>query len=498
MYRRLVAGRRLLSAFLLLIALWAPPSVTCAQAPSPIQRFGVDMTREYGDLTDYDIARLHIALYADWGVNAAAPVPGGIEYVPVIRVRNGVPSPSLSELGPLVDANLGRLWIVGNEPENIWQDNCTPAMYAAVYHDVYTMIKDRDSTAQVAVGGVTQPTPLRLQWLDAVLQQYLDSYGEPMPVDVWTIHTMILQELKGSWGCEIPRGLAATSGRLYTVAENDSIRIFRQHIVDMRVWMRDRGYRNTPLINSEYGVLMPVEYGFTAERVNAFMNASFDYMLTARDDDLGYPADGNRLVQRWLWNSLNDQPYNPATGRGFNGALFDYQTRQITAVGLNYAAYTSDLLAGQVCLTGAIDLAGRSTRPHTSYVITGTVTLYPAGGGSQRHTIETDATGHFGLCRLAPGTYDIVVQGANTLARRLDGVQLSAESPVIDFGLLTPGDANGDNCIDILDYSTLATAYGWRAGDTGYEASSDFNGDGRVDILDYSLLATHYSECGAQ
>ena len=95
-----------------------------------------------------------------------------------------------------------------------------------------------------------------------------------------------------------------------------------------RRWMKDHGQQNKPLIISEYGVLMALGYGFPADRVNDFMTASLTYLLNATDPDLGYPSDGNRLVQRWAWFSLNECPYDadpeyPAWG--FNGALFDWQ-----------------------------------------------------------------------------------------------------------------------------------------------------------------------------
>ncbi|MBC7232388.1 MAG: hypothetical protein H5T68_03990 [Chloroflexi bacterium] len=469
--------------------------------PLPTARFGVDMVKKFGLITDYDVASLHLAWYSDWGTSLNPLRPGGIEYAQLIGVRNGVISPPLDQLGPMIDANPGYLWIIGNEPECIWQDNCTPEQYAAVYHQLYTFIKGRDPTAQVAIGGVVQPTPLRLKWLDRVLDYYQATYGEPMPVDVWNIHNMILQELKGSWGCEIPRGLTETSGRLYTVQDNDNINYFVQHIVDFRTWMRDRGQRDKPLFITEYGVLMPVQYGFTPERVNAYMDATFDYLMTARDPDLGYPADGNRLVQRWLWNSLNDQPWDPSTGEGFNGALFDYRypvyPGVITPMGINFREYTEALVAGQVCLTGGISLKGRAIKPDPSYAITVTVTLYPVGGGDPDvRTARTDATGHFGLCHLSPGTYDIVAKGYNTLTKRVNGVQVTDDTPIIEFGLLTPGDANDDNCIGILDYSILAAAYGKCVGTPDFDARADFSGDRCIGILDYSMLATHYSECG--
>ena len=46
----------------------------------------------------------------------------------------------------------------------------------------------------MAIGGVSQVTPLRLDYLERVLAAYEKQYGQPMPVDVWNVHTFILRE----------------------------------------------------------------------------------------------------------------------------------------------------------------------------------------------------------------------------------------------------------------------------------------------------------------
>jgi hypothetical protein len=119
---------------------------------------------------------------------------------------------------------------------------------------------------------------------------------------------------------------------LYEIEDHDSLEIFRQQVVDFRTWMEERGEGDKPLIVSEYGIVMPAEYGFSEQRVQDFMYASFDFFLTAADPELGYAPDGHRLVQRWLWYSLSDTVY--ATGN-----LFDPVTGQITALGLAYGSY---------------------------------------------------------------------------------------------------------------------------------------------------------------
>jgi hypothetical protein len=227
------------------------------------------------------------------------------------------------------------------------QDEMMPALYAQAYHELYDLIKDADPTTQIAIGGIVQPTPLRLQYLDMVLAAYQSLYGEMMPVDVWNIHNMILREEKGSWGCDIPPGIDATQGMLYEIQDNDDIEIFKQQIVAFRQWMKGKGERDKPLIISEYGVLMPAVYGFDYARVKAFMYASFDYLTTATDGSLGYPADGNRLMQRWAWYSLNDDDFE---GSLSHHHLFDPETRQITQLGIDYSNYIRLLTAYKVSL----------------------------------------------------------------------------------------------------------------------------------------------------
>ncbi len=299
----------------------------------------------YGAVTDFNVGALRAGWYTDNEDTLNPARPYGLDYIPLVSSGRGNYRPNWTTLAAVIANNPGRIWMLGNEPECVYQEPHTPAEYAQFYHDVYEFIKARDPTARVAIGGVVQPTPLRLQWLDAVLAEYRSRYGHKMPVDVWNIHNMILQERRGFWGCDIPVGLDATEGRLYTVDDNDSLTIFVQHIVAFRTWMKERGEQDKPLIISEFGVLMPKEYGFTPERVNAFMNGTFDYMLKARDPNLGFPNDDYHLVQMWAWFSLNEESYNMSTGRGFNGELFDCYTRQITPMGQNFAAYTWRLAA---------------------------------------------------------------------------------------------------------------------------------------------------------
>jgi uncharacterized protein (DUF2141 family) len=56
---------------------------------------------------------------------------------------------------------------------------------------------------------------------------------------------------------------------------------------------------------------------------------------------------------------------------------------------------------------------------------------------------------------------------------------------------LTPGDANGDNKVDVGDLGILAANYG---GADKTWSQGDFNGDGKVDVGDLGILAANYGK----
>lgn len=287
-------------------------------------RWGIGVA--IGPLTRYDLSAFSFGWFLDWNARRAPVKSEGIEYAQMIRLMNGALHPSRDTIGEIARQNPGSLWFVGNEPDSKWQDNVEPRAYAALYYAAYSAIKSVDPSAQVAIGGVTEPTPLRMRYLDLVLAEYRQQFNAPMPIDVWNIHNFILREERNSWGVEIPPGMNDTQGILYEVDDSGNLDAFRQQIVDFRKWMAARGYQNHALIVSEYGIPMPEDYGFPPERVINFLTGTFDFFFTATDPALGYPSDDYKLVQRWCWFSLDDTNY--PTGR-----LFDPQTGKMTDIG---------------------------------------------------------------------------------------------------------------------------------------------------------------------
>lgn len=300
--------------------------------------------------------------------------------------------PSWSSLTTVIQENPGSLWFIGSEPDR--QEYVRAGRYAELYHEFYTFLKAQDPTCQVGIGGVVQSTPIRLQYLDMILAAYYEDQGVAMPVDVWNIHNYVLREAD-DWGGGIPPETDPELGILYAIQEHDMLDPhptdpkklgWKRHITLMREWMRDRGYRDRPLVISEYGILMPdwPGYDYDYPRVRDFMLATFDWMLTYADSATGYPADGNRLVQAWAWYSLN---YNEPP---FQGAvtwyhLFDPDTTAITDLGLDYGAYTAPLTDP---FPGTIDLQPTSIwhtppEPAGSNLVTITIKATIYNGGAE-------------------------------------------------------------------------------------------------------------------
>lgn len=324
--------------------------------PDPLARFGINVHLEAGKhLTSYEYEQLNLGWYLDYSYRERSKDINGVNYAHVIRTSFDTARLEKT-IGPIVDANPGALWLAGNEPDRLGQDgeaDFTAADYAIFYHEVYTFLKNRDPSAQVAIAGVVQPTALRLKYLDTILAAYQSEYGTLLPVDVFNTHNFVMNERVIAqapsdilWGASIPPGFSVSDPLIRYLHPQKAwdIELFKQQLHDLRQWMADNGYRNKPLVVSEYGVLLPEGWDLDGVGTVNFMTQSFDFMLSETNSTTGYPADGNRLVQRFSWFSLNFHDYDPSTGKGLPGAMFDYDTGAMTAVGQAFRNYTENII----------------------------------------------------------------------------------------------------------------------------------------------------------
>ena len=62
------------------------------------------------------------------------------------------------------------------------------------------------------------------------------------------------------------------------------------------------------------------------------------------------------------------------------------------------------------------------------------------------------------------------------------------------FANCSPYDLNKDGHVNIVDMVIVATAFGKKEGDPGWDPRADVNGDGVVNIIDLVLIGTHFGE----
>lgn len=331
-----------------------PPVLSKEQNKRPANgsllcRLGFDkVNRSVSTYVDY-LPRLRAGWYFDFGTALSPARPLGIQYAQNVNVKQwkvdannnlilyganapyAVPytytiSPPLGTIQAIARANPGSLWLIGNEIERRdWlnsdgssngQNEILPELYAKVYHEVYTAIKVADPTARVANGSVIVPTPLRLQYLTRMWNEYVRLYGRPMPVDVWQTHVYLGPEKRNYWGIDIPAGIDADTGMFYwgpddprNVLVNKDFSYVPGLIRDFRRWLKDRGQQDKPLVLTEFGVSMPdwvMPGEFTPEKIrDEYMVPGLNFLLNEKDSGLGYPADEYRLVQSTWWWSLD-------------------------------------------------------------------------------------------------------------------------------------------------------------------------------------------------
>ncbi len=335
-----------------------------AMALAPNCRYGVTVSGgTNGQLTELGIGWTLTFTVGNNGY------PNNIQKAQVVRFKpQGTnsyrivsPANGLAGLDNVIQQNPGAVWLIGNEVDRkVVQDDLHPHVYARAYRDVYYYIKQRDHTAQIAISGLVRISPGRVQYLDLVWNSYQQQFGHKMPVDVWNMHAYNLPELDGN-GNDGPAAVAngtdpalalrylrpgegpfaCDQADVVCFKDEDDPQAFIDQVVTMRQWMKNKGEQNKPLIISEFSILAPYnpidgflqdENGnsFTPPRVSAFMQATYNYLENAADPNLGYPADNNRLVQQWMWYTLNES--NPDAA-GSSSALLDRNTGQFNQIG---------------------------------------------------------------------------------------------------------------------------------------------------------------------
>ncbi|HRI43020.1 MAG TPA: S8 family serine peptidase [Fimbriimonadaceae bacterium] len=106
-------------------------------------------------------------------------------------------------------------------------------------------------------------------------------------------------------------------------------------------------------------------------------------------------------------------------------------------------------------------------------------------------------SGEFVVDTSLSGPHEVVVQGQHWLAQRWPAPVVLGVANVSNLSFeLTNGDCNGDNEVDIGDYSLVSIAFGTAPGEPGWDARADLSGDEVVDIGDFAILSMNFGRVG--
>ncbi len=146
-----------------------------------------------GGHSNLDLSFLYNVLRVRWGYNwdyrTQQPILS-VEYVPMVRsIHSGFCAEDVANIvlwyGP------SGYWLIGNEPENEWQDNQTPVGAAGIYHDLMELIRKGDPGAKFILGNFVSPSLyFRSVWLEQFKSAWITLWNEDVTTVIagWGVH----------------------------------------------------------------------------------------------------------------------------------------------------------------------------------------------------------------------------------------------------------------------------------------------------------------------
>jgi alpha-tubulin suppressor-like RCC1 family protein len=198
----------------------------------------------------------------------------------------------------------------------------------------------------------------------------------------------------------------------------------------------------------------------------------------------------------WAWgmNELGQLGHSPGTDGDVSGS-FEWNGIPRQVAGLSgvttIAAGNDSVMAVRPVATsvsGSVSLYGATDQQQQVDF------TFHGSGGTFTFADVLNADGSY-LIPVPADTYNIGVNGSKWLRTTLSGVVASGNVAGLNATLL-PGDLNGDNVIDMSDFSPFAEAFGSSSGASNWNPAADLNCDGVVDIQDFSLFAQDFGLTG--
>ncbi len=302
------------------------------------ERFGMVVTGLGDQFTPSQVQALLSGVGSTWWYTYNA-IPLSVPQarrVEMVRTGERWSEPDLVRLRQRAAASPGTAWMVGNEPNVPAQDNADPAVYAEQLHRWVEAIKSVDPRATIVAPNVLNWDATCTgcagftsghAWTEAFLAAYLERFGEPPPIDVWSIHAYEID-----W---------KTPPMLNAAQDQAEIEAFRRYL------NRFEEQRLKPIWLTEFGTVWAFE-GFRTETVDG---QSTIVPIGAYRDDLvieyvdamaaWLTGRGTQIgVERWFIYASYGPPEPYASESGvlslYNGPTAD---TGLTSVGAAYRAH---------------------------------------------------------------------------------------------------------------------------------------------------------------
>lgn len=107
-----------------------------------------------------------------------------------------------------------------------------------------------------------------------------------------------------------------------------------------------------------------------------------------------------------------------------------------------------------------------------------------------------NAAGEFTIADVLTGTYDVIVTVNGHLSVGVADVAIAVGQNAVAVGAVVPGDMDGNNGVNVVDFSQFNSAFGSAPGDENFLEEADMDCSGGVNVVDFSQFNASFGLSG--